>query len=37
MIEATLAATQYTRTHPEAARLIGEVYNLEPAQAAAAY
>jgi ABC-type nitrate/sulfonate/bicarbonate transport system substrate-binding protein len=38
MVEATLAATQYTRTHPaEAARLISEMYNLEPAQAAAAY
>jgi NitT/TauT family transport system substrate-binding protein len=38
MVDATLAATQYTRTHPaEAARLIGEVYNLEPVQAAAAY
>ncbi|HLH23793.1 MAG TPA: ABC transporter substrate-binding protein [Chloroflexota bacterium] len=38
MVDATLAATQYTRTQPAAAtRLIGEVYNLEPAQADAAY
>jgi ABC-type nitrate/sulfonate/bicarbonate transport system substrate-binding protein len=38
MVDATLAATEFTRTHKaEATRLIGEVYSLEPAEADAAY